>query len=41
MATLLNGKRLSVDRVIFATGYKAELANVPYLRPVISGHCRR
>jgi hypothetical protein len=33
---LSNGERLSVDRVIFATGYKAELADVPYLRPVIS-----
>jgi cation diffusion facilitator CzcD-associated flavoprotein CzcO len=34
--TLSNGEHLSVDRVIFATGYKADLANVPYLRPVIS-----
>jgi cation diffusion facilitator CzcD-associated flavoprotein CzcO len=33
---LSNGERLSVDRVIFATGYKAELADVPYLRSVIS-----
>ncbi len=37
VVTLSNGERLSVDRVIFATGYKAELANVPYLGPVISG----
>jgi cation diffusion facilitator CzcD-associated flavoprotein CzcO len=36
VVTLSNGERLSVDRVIFATGYKAELANVPYLSPVIS-----
>jgi len=36
MVTLSGGERLSVDRVIFATGYRAELANVPYLRPVIS-----
>ena len=36
VVTLSNGERLSVDRVIFATGYKAELANVPYLRPVMS-----
>ena len=36
VVTLSNGERLSVDRVIFATGYKAELANVPYLRPLIS-----
>ena len=34
--TLSNGECLSVDRVIFATGYKAELAHVPYLGPVIS-----
>jgi FAD-dependent urate hydroxylase len=34
--TLSGGERLSVDKVIFATGYEAELANVPYLRPVIS-----
>ena len=32
---LSNGERLSVDRVIFATGYKAELADVPYLGPVL------
>jgi FAD-dependent urate hydroxylase len=36
VVTLSNGERLSVDRVIFATGYKATLANVPYLRAVIS-----
>lgn len=36
VVTLSNGERLSVDRVIFATGYKAELANVPYLRSLIS-----
>jgi FAD-dependent urate hydroxylase len=35
--TLSNGERLNVDRVIFATGYKAELSNVPYLRPIMSG----
>ncbi len=34
--TLSNGECLSVDRVIFATGYKAELADVPYLGPIIS-----
>ena len=39
--SLSNGERLSVDRVIFATGYKAELANVPYLAPVDLGHCDR
>ena len=37
VVSLSNGERLSVDRVIFATGYQAELTNVPYLAPVISG----
>jgi FAD-dependent urate hydroxylase len=36
VVSLSGGERLSVDKVIFATGYEAELANVPYLRPVIS-----
>lgn len=36
VVSLSGGERLSVDRVIFATGYEAELANVPYLRPLIS-----
>jgi FAD-dependent urate hydroxylase len=36
LVSLSGGERLSVDKVIFATGYEAELANVPYLRPVIS-----
>jgi FAD-dependent urate hydroxylase len=36
VVSLSGGERLSVDTVIFATGYEAELANVPYLRPVIS-----
>jgi cation diffusion facilitator CzcD-associated flavoprotein CzcO len=31
VAGLSNGKRLSVDRIVFATGYKANLPNVPYL----------
>jgi cation diffusion facilitator CzcD-associated flavoprotein CzcO len=31
-AALSNGERLPVDRVVFATGYKADLARVPYLR---------
>ena len=30
-ADLSNGERLSVDRVVFATGYKANLPSVPYL----------
>jgi hypothetical protein len=33
---LSGGDRLSVDQIIFATGYKADLPNVPYLKPVIS-----
>jgi FAD-dependent urate hydroxylase len=33
--TLSNGERLHVDRVIFATGYTANLSNVPYLRSVL------
>jgi cation diffusion facilitator CzcD-associated flavoprotein CzcO len=36
VVTLSNGERLSVDKLIFATGYKAELAKVPYLDAVIS-----
>ncbi len=31
VADLSNGERLSVDRVVFATGYKANLPDVPYL----------
>lgn len=34
--TLSTGERLTVDRVLFATGYRAELVNVPYLKPIIS-----
>ncbi len=30
-ADLSNGERLTVDRIVFATGYKANLARVPYL----------
>lgn len=36
VVTLSSGDRIGVDRVVFATGYKAELANVPYLQPLIS-----
>jgi FAD-dependent urate hydroxylase len=35
VADLSNGERLSVDRVVFATGYKANLPNVPYLGSLI------
>ena len=31
VADLSNGEHLTVDRVVFATGYKANLPNVPYL----------
>ncbi len=31
VADLSNGEHLSVDRVVFATGYKANLPSVPYL----------
>jgi FAD-dependent urate hydroxylase len=31
VADLSNGEHLSVDRIVFATGYKANLSNVPYL----------
>ncbi len=34
--TLSGGERLTVDLVVFATGYKADLPKVPYLEPVIS-----
>ena len=34
-ADLSNGERLSVDRIVFATGYKANLPNVPYLGGLI------
>ena len=36
VVTLSNGERLGADRVVFATGYKAELANVPYLSSLLS-----
>jgi cation diffusion facilitator CzcD-associated flavoprotein CzcO len=34
--TLSGGDRLNVDQVIFATGYKANLPKVPYLKSLIS-----
>lgn len=33
--TLSNNERLVIDRVLFATGYKADLSKVPYLTGVI------
>ena len=33
--TLSDGRRLEVDRIVFATGYKADLPRVPYLEGVI------
>jgi cation diffusion facilitator CzcD-associated flavoprotein CzcO len=35
MAELSNGERLAVDRIVFATGYKADLPRVPYLEGLI------
>ncbi len=35
VADLSNGERLSVDRVVFATGYKANLPDVPYLGALV------
>jgi hypothetical protein len=32
---LSNGERLTVDHVVFASGYQAELTLVPYLAPVV------
>ena len=37
LVTLSNGERLHVDRVLFATGYKAEMARVPYLAELLPG----
>jgi cation diffusion facilitator CzcD-associated flavoprotein CzcO len=34
---LSNGERLVVDRIVYATGYRASLAEVPYLRGVLDG----
>jgi hypothetical protein len=34
--TLSDGERLTVDRIVFATGYKADLRRVPYLQGVVS-----
>ncbi len=35
VADLSNGERLSVDRIVFATGYKANVTNVPYLGALV------
>ena len=35
IADLSNGERLAVDRIVFATGYKANLPSVPYLDGVV------
>jgi thioredoxin reductase len=32
---LSSGERLEVDHVVLATGYRPDLANVPYLRPLL------
>jgi FAD-dependent urate hydroxylase len=36
VAALSNGEHLSVDRVVFATGYKANLPDVPYLGGLVN-----
>jgi cation diffusion facilitator CzcD-associated flavoprotein CzcO len=36
---LSNGERLTVDRIVLATGYRADLTRVPYLEDVL-GHVR-
>ena len=33
--TLSDGERLTVDQVVFASGYQADLAAVPYLSGVV------
>ena len=33
--TLTDGEELTVDQVVFASGYRADLGNVPYLSGVI------
>jgi FAD-dependent urate hydroxylase len=35
VADLSNGERLSVDRIVFATGYRADLPRVPYLHGLV------
>ena len=35
IADLSNGERLAVDRIVFATGYRANLPSVPYLDGVV------
>jgi cation diffusion facilitator CzcD-associated flavoprotein CzcO len=34
---LSDGERLTVDRIVFATGYRADLTRVPYLEGVVDG----
>jgi cation diffusion facilitator CzcD-associated flavoprotein CzcO len=36
VVTLSNGERITADRVVFATGYRADVTNVPYLSPLVS-----
>jgi cation diffusion facilitator CzcD-associated flavoprotein CzcO len=35
--TLSNGEHLTVDRIVFASGYRADLTRVPYLATLIRG----
>ena len=34
--TLSDGEGLTVDRIVFATGYKADLSRVPYLQDIMN-----
>jgi cation diffusion facilitator CzcD-associated flavoprotein CzcO len=36
VVTLSNGERITADRVVYATGYRVDVANVPYLSPLRS-----
>jgi cation diffusion facilitator CzcD-associated flavoprotein CzcO len=36
VVTLSNGERITADRVVYATGYRVDMANVPYLSPLLS-----
>jgi cation diffusion facilitator CzcD-associated flavoprotein CzcO len=36
VVTLSNGERIAADRVVYATGYKVDVAGVPYLAPLLS-----
>jgi hypothetical protein len=37
MVRLTDGTQLAFDRLVFATGYQADLSRVPYLPPMAAG----